>query len=131
MYLLGLGSNINPQDNLAEAIRLLNNYGVVRLTSPALETAPVGQSFHHSFMNQLVIFDCDLLPNLLKIRLQKTETQLGREAKNPARKDKDRTIDIDILYQGNSEHDCLHAELEDSYNQQVQSHWLQQLQLNY
>ncbi|WP_419811424.1 2-amino-4-hydroxy-6-hydroxymethyldihydropteridine diphosphokinase [Bacterioplanoides sp.] len=127
MYLLGLGSNINPQQNLAAAIRHLDDVGRVISVSPALETAPVGNSFQHAFMNQLVIFDSDLLPNLLKIRLQKIEIALGREAKNPARKNKDRTIDIDILYQGNNEQDCLHNKPEDSYNQQVQQLWLKQL----
>ncbi|KZZ50084.1 hypothetical protein A3759_25770 [Thalassolituus sp. HI0120] len=86
----------------------------------------MGDTFHFAFMNQLVILHSEQQPNFLKIKLQNIERALGREAKNPERKEKDRTIDIDILYRSDEMNLCLNAELEDSYNQQVQQLWLEQ-----
>lgn len=127
IYLLGFGSNIDPQHHFARATEQLQTIAQVVAQSPALTTDTVGDTFHFPFMNQLVIIETDLIANLLKLQLQRIEQQLGREPKNPARKQKDRTIDIDILFQGNSIEACLKAPLEDSYNQQIQAAWLQQL----
>lgn len=125
-FLLGLGSNIEPENNLRKALELLQQQGEVVSASPAVATEAVGDTFHFAFMNQLVILHSEQQPNFLKIKLQNIERALGREAKNPERKEKDRTIDIDILYRSDEMNLCLNAELEDSYNQQVQQIWLEQ-----
>lgn len=125
-FLLGLGSNIEPENNLRKALELLQQQGEVVSASPAVTTEAVGDTFHFAFMNQLVILHSEQQPNFLKIKLQNIERALGREAKNPERKEKDRTIDIDILYRSDEMNLCLNAELEDSYNQQVQQLWLAQ-----
>lgn len=125
-FLLGLGSNIEPENNLKKALELLQQQGDVISASPAVTTAAVGDTFHFPFMNQLVILHSEQQPNFLKIKLQNIERTLGREAKTPARKEKDRTIDIDILYRSDELNHCINAELEDSYNQQVQQLWREQ-----
>lgn len=125
-YLLGLGSNIDPESNLNSALELLALQGELVDVSPAITTTPVGNTFQHFFMNQLVILKSEQQANFLKFKLQNIERQLGREEKTPLRKDKDRTIDIDILYKASDCQDCLTARLEDSYNQHVQEIWLQQ-----
>ena len=99
IYLLGLGSNISPQHNLEQAIGRLNCVGEVLTTSPVLITAPVGDTFSGDFGNQLVILTTQLPPTMLKHQLLSIELDMGREPKSPARKTKDRTIDIDILQQ--------------------------------
>lgn len=125
-FLLGLGSNIEPENNLKKTLELLQQQGDVISTSPAVTTAAVGDTFHFPFMNQLVILHTQQQPNFLKVKLQNIERKLGREAKNPARKEKDRTIDIDILYRSDELNHCINVELEDSYNQQVQQLWREQ-----
>jgi len=96
-YLLGLGSNIRPKANLAHALEALTELGDLIGYSPAVFTEPVGETFSQEFGNQLVLLSCDLPAPMLKQRLQRIEEMLGREPKSPARKMRDRTIDIDIL----------------------------------
>lgn len=135
-YLLGLGSNISPQQNLEQAIGQLNRVGDVISTSPVLITAPVGDTFNGDFGNQLVILKTQLPPTMLKHQLLSIELEMGREPKSPARKTKDRTIDIDILQQlpstftrePNQPSDWAMVEWQicDSYYQEVLHYWRQQ-----
>lgn len=124
-FLLGLGSNIQPEQNLPKAQSALEEVGQIATCSPALSTQAVGKSFHQSFHNQLLVFESELPAPLLKQKLQQIEVALGREPKSPARKTKDRTIDIDILGQGNSQQDCLTMPLDEIYYQKVQQAWQQ------
>ena len=59
-FLLGLGSNIDPKENLSRAIDALHSLGEIVDQSPAVFTEPVGDSFTHSFGNQLIIIECNL-----------------------------------------------------------------------
>ncbi|MDF1764388.1 MAG: 2-amino-4-hydroxy-6-hydroxymethyldihydropteridine diphosphokinase [Oleibacter sp.] len=124
-YLLGLGSNLNPQLNINKAIEALSGLGNVVDQSPVLTTPPVGDTFHHEFCNQLVILQSEIPPPLLKHRLQMVEVDLGREPKSPARKTKDRTIDIDIMGQADNHTACRNLPLEEPYYQRVKQQWHQ------
>ncbi|PHS64501.1 MAG: 2-amino-4-hydroxy-6-hydroxymethyldihydropteridine diphosphokinase [Thalassobium sp.] len=126
-YLLGLGSNIDPEQHLLKAREALASLGVIYAESAVLRSAPVGDTFHFEFKNQLLILSSELLPGPLKQRLQQIEVSLGREPKNPSRKVKDRTIDIDILCTAATEADCRHATLEESYYRELQQLWLQEV----
>lgn len=126
-YLLGLGSNIRPDQNLPQALSKLANLGEIIMQSDSIETVTVGHTFHAPFKNQLVIFQCAQAQQQLKKELLNIESQLGREAKTPARREKDRTIDIDILFNADNPLSCLNAPLKDSYDQQVKQHWQTQL----
>ena len=125
-YLLGLGSNISPDINIPSACRALNMLGDVLQVSPVIATTTVGDTFTGPFMNQLVILQTELTEITLKEHLLAIESRHGREAKTPARKIKDRTIDIDILMSAGNATDCLHARLDESYYREVQQHWLQE-----
>ena len=122
-YLLGLGSNLQPQKHLPDAIAELAHLGRITAQSPVINTTPVGDTFHYEFCNQLLVLQSDLLPGPLKQRLQHIEIKLGREPKNPGRKTKDRTIDIDILATADTPDECRQAMLEEPYYQRVQEQW--------
>lgn len=122
-YLLGLGSNIEPQAHLKKAIGALEGIGEVADASPVLVTQPVGDTFHQAFCNQLVVFYSDLPAPMLKQRLLSIETDLGREPKCPSRATRDRTIDIDILGQDSSPEACARLVPEESYYQRVSEVW--------
>ncbi|MBE0482218.1 MAG: 2-amino-4-hydroxy-6-hydroxymethyldihydropteridine diphosphokinase [Bacterioplanes sp.] len=126
-YLLGLGSNIAPLQHLASARQALTQQGELLATSPTVETTPVGEGFSDGFYNQLLVIETDLVAPLLKQRLQRIEEQLGREPKTPARKHRDRPIDIDILAPLSDVNDAYHIELEDSYYATVQQQWRNEL----
>ena len=122
-YLLGLGSNINPTDNLPRAKAALSVITDIVTVSPVMDTPTVGDSFNFPFQNQLMLVRSPLGEPELKQRLLQIETELGREPKSDARKFKDRTIDIDILGSAPEPHTCLQQPLEDSYYSSVREQW--------
>lgn len=124
-YLLGLGSNINPEQHIQQAKTKLKEIGNILALSPCLSTAPVGDSFSESFANQLVVLESSIPAPLLKQKLQAIEVRLGREPKCPSRKSKDRTIDLDILGYANGFSECLSLKPEESYYQKVYEAWHQ------
>jgi len=125
-FLLGLGSNIEPQTHLPAAVTALDELGNVVERSPAIFTEPVGETFNQVFGNQLVVFQSDLPAPMLKQKLQRLEEHMGREPKSPARKTRDRTIDIDILTESEA-HASLRAYVpEESYYAQVNAQWRQE-----
>ena len=125
-YLLGLGSNIEPRKHLEAALEALGRVGSITAASPILTTPPVGETFQQPFCNQLLVLQSHLPAPLLKQKLLAIETALGREPKSPARALKDRTIDIDILGQAASTHDCRQLHPEESYFRRVAVAWQQQ-----
>jgi 2-amino-4-hydroxy-6-hydroxymethyldihydropteridine diphosphokinase len=90
-----LGSNIQPEKNLALAVDLLQQeIKIVRLSS-TWETAPVG-SAGPDFLNLAMLISTSLEAAELKDRvLRPLEAQLGRV--RSADKNEPRTIDLDIL----------------------------------
>lgn len=122
-YLIGLGSNINPEYNLDQAHQRLARLTRMISGSPAVITTPVGDSFHYPFSNQLLIIHSPLDAMDLKRQLQEMEIAQGREPKSPERKHHDRPIDIDILYCADSLPQCLAYEPEDSYFRDVMQAW--------
>ncbi len=122
-YLLGLGSNIAPHQNLTQAQPALAALGELIEQSDIVETPAEGSCFSGSFCNQLIVLHCELPSTMLKQRLQRIEVAMGREPKSPSRKTKDRTIDLDILGQADNPETCRQLPLEDSYYRQVQDYW--------
>jgi 2-amino-4-hydroxy-6-hydroxymethyldihydropteridine diphosphokinase len=97
---ISLGSNIDPEKNLPEAVRRLAAQCRVRTVSPVYETKPVGKTDQPNFMNAAVLVETGLTAGELKSQvLQTIERELGRvrtEDKNAPR-----TIDLDIsLFDG-------------------------------
>lgn len=124
-YLLGLGSNLQPEINLPRACeQLAQQYDLVA-RSPVIATPTEGSGFHYPFRNQLVLIACTLEAGPLKQELLALEAAFGREPKSPERKHHDRTIDVDILISADSADACLNQPLEDRYYQAVMEQWPQ------
>lgn len=96
-YLLGLGSNINPQHNFAAIVRqLLRHFDALHL-SRVLHIPPVGMNSHRDFLNAVAFLETDMEEAALKAICNKIEVELGRDREDPNSKLKDRPADIDIL----------------------------------
>lgn len=125
-YLIGLGSNLHPDKNMIAA-RTAISVQVEELlildASEVLINPPCGNSFHFPFHNQLLVIHSPLSFQQLKAQFEKIEIQLGREAKSPQRKLKDRTIDIDILHQSSSIKGLFNLPIEESYNREIMANW--------
>lgn len=96
-YLLGIGSNIEPHQNIAQIIHsLLDEFPVLTL-SRVLEIPPVGMNSQRDFLNVVVFIKTDYVEIELKSVCNAIETKLGRNRNDPDRKTKDRSADLDIL----------------------------------
>ena len=92
---LNLGSNIQPEINLVQAIKLLRDYGEVQNVSNAWESKSVGAE-GPNYLNACVLFKCPFMQVELKEKIiRPIEAQLGR--KRSENKFAPRTIDIDIV----------------------------------
>ncbi|MFT3894099.1 MAG: 2-amino-4-hydroxy-6-hydroxymethyldihydropteridine diphosphokinase [Anaerolineales bacterium] len=92
---LSLGSNIQPETNLVQAIKLLHEYGEVLKVSSAWESKSVGAE-GPNYLNACVLFKCPLMQVELKENIiRPIEARLGR--KRGENKFASRTIDIDIV----------------------------------
>ena len=90
-----LGSNIQPEQNLPRALKLLRQHVVVEKASGIWETSPVG-SQGPDFLNMAVLVETSLNRRYLKMDvLRRLEAQLGRV--RTQNKYAARTIDIDII----------------------------------
>lgn len=92
---ISLGSNIEPERNLLEAVRRLARHCRLLAVSPVYETQPVGMTEQSNFLNAAVLVETDLTASDLKRQvLQVVEQELGRV--RTANKNAPRTIDLDI-----------------------------------
>lgn len=96
-YLCGLGSNIDPEQNLVRAVtRLLESHDSLWL-SPVIHTRPRGIDTERPFLNALAVVFSPLSPTQLKDHFNQLEEALGRDRSDPLSSRKDRPIDVDIL----------------------------------
>lgn len=95
LYYLSLGSNINPEENLAEAIkRLRNTFQITKISNFYLNSASgfEGGDFINGCIEVgLQEHDFDHINSILK----STEDHFGRDRKQP--KFSDRPLDVDIV----------------------------------
>lgn len=92
---LSLGSNLDKERNLPQAVRLLAAHGRLLAVSAIYETAPVGNPDDPTFFNAAVALETALSPLELKQQvLAAIEQCLGRQ--RSADPNAPRTIDIDI-----------------------------------
>jgi 2-amino-4-hydroxy-6-hydroxymethyldihydropteridine diphosphokinase len=92
---LSLGSNIQPEDYLPRAVRMLKEYGEVKALSSVWESRAVG-SDGPNFLNLCVLFLSGLQPYDLKEQIiRPIEARLGRI--RSVDKNAPRTIDLDIV----------------------------------
>jgi len=96
-FLLGIGSNINPDENFKQIIVLLLNSFPSLSLSRVLRIPPIGMNSHRDFLNTVVFIETSQSEQDLKAICNAIEIKLGRDRNDPARKMKDRPADLDIL----------------------------------
>jgi 2-amino-4-hydroxy-6-hydroxymethyldihydropteridine diphosphokinase len=96
MAYLSLGSNIEPEHNLPEAVAQLAHFGHVKAASSVWQTAPVGFSGQPDFLNAAVLLETKLSAKTLRQQvITQIENSLGRM--RTENKNGPRSIDIDIM----------------------------------
>ncbi|MEX0718000.1 MAG: 2-amino-4-hydroxy-6-hydroxymethyldihydropteridine diphosphokinase [Planctomycetaceae bacterium] len=93
---LALGSNIEPEKNLVEAIRRLARSGTTLAVSRIYQTAPVGPPGQPDYLNAAVLLETPA--SLAEVReriIPEIERALGR-VRVPGNKHAPRTIDVDV-----------------------------------
>lgn len=93
--IIGIGSNINAEENISEMLKLLGNEADVLKVSSLIRTKPIGIENQPYFTNGAVKIQTGLGRKELKKRLKFIEDQLGRDRSGP--KFGPRTIDLDIV----------------------------------
>lgn len=93
---LALGSNIDPERNLAQAVRLLSRHGNVLAVSRVYQTAPIGDAAQPDYLNAAVLLETPIPLSELRGRvIPGIESALGR-VRVPGNRYAPRTIDIDV-----------------------------------
>ena len=97
---LALGSNIDPEQNLPAAVRLLRRYCRVVALSPVYRTPPQGFADQPDFYNMAVqILTTGDPADFKRDALAEIERALGR-VRDPHNRNAPRTIDLDIALWG-------------------------------
>jgi len=96
---VALGSNIQPETHLRQAVAALQTLGRDLRRSHVYQTAPQGYSDQDDFLNMAICLWTDLDLETFKMRLTDLETSLGR-VRDPQNKNAPRTIDLDIALWG-------------------------------
>ena len=92
---IGLGSNIDPEANLEQAVQELKSRFKVSKRSQWTRTKPIGIQDQPDFYNGALLMETELEQQSLKQELKRIEDILGRDRSLP--KFGPRTIDLDIL----------------------------------
>ena len=92
---IGLGSNIDPEVNLEQAVQELKSRFKVSKRSQWTRTKPIGIQDQPDFYNGALLMETELEQQSLKQELKRIEDILGRDRSLP--KFGPRTIDLDIL----------------------------------
>jgi len=96
-FMIGIGSNIEPETNIVQIIeQLLAEFSTLHI-SRVLHIPPVGMNTHNDFLNLAVFIDTDMSEVDLKSICNRIEINQGRDRTDPDRKMKDRCADLDIL----------------------------------
>ena len=92
---IGLGSNIDPEANLEQAVLGLKSRFKVSKRSQWIRTKPIGIQDQPDFYNGALLMETELEQQSLKKELKRIEDILGRDRNLP--KFGPRSIDLDIL----------------------------------
>jgi 2-amino-4-hydroxy-6-hydroxymethyldihydropteridine diphosphokinase len=93
---IGIGSNIEPEQNILQALMQLSRHVVITELSTFYRTKPFDRPGQPLFYNGVVRIDTGIGPRDLKNHvLKKIEKELGR--RRTSDKSASRTIDMDIL----------------------------------
>lgn len=97
--IIGIGSNINADENIRKALDILNFDFHGSSVSKLVKTKPIGIQNQADFVNGAVKIETNLDKNELQTYLKKLEDLLGRD--RTALKFGPRTIDLDIVIWNN------------------------------
>lgn len=92
---IGVGSNIDPAENIMKAFRILARMVIIKNISTVYETEPEGMGDGGLFYNCVIEVDTLLPPNELRTGLRSIENALGRVRSE--NRYADREIDLDII----------------------------------
>ena len=92
---ISLGSNIDPEANLEQAVQELKSRFKVSKRSQWIRTKPIGIQDQPDFYNGALLMETELEQQSLKKELKRIEDIMGRDRSLP--KFGPRTIDLDIL----------------------------------
>ena len=92
---IGVGSNINPEDSIRKAIEAIESEFHVVKSSSFVQTEPVGFKEQDKFLNGALLIETELDADSLKSWLKVLESALGRV--NTDNRYGTRTIDLDII----------------------------------
>ncbi len=93
--IVGIGSNIDPQANIARMLNILKQEMTVVAVSGFQKTSPIGITHQPDFVNGAVKVETHLPENAFRAYLKNLEDRLGRDRSQP--KFGPRCIDLDIL----------------------------------
>lgn len=93
--IIGIGSNINPEENIAEALKILGRENEISKVSKLIKTAPIGITDQPEFLNGAARILTDKERDSFRAYLKDVEDQLKRD--RTAQKYGPRTIDLDIV----------------------------------
>lgn len=96
-YLLGIGSNVAPDQNVPAVLKGLLTIAPQLYLSRVVRTVPEGMQSAHDFLNVVVLLPTTLSAAALKQQTNRIEEALGRDRSAPDRKTRDRPADIDLL----------------------------------
>ena len=93
--IIGIGSNIDAEKNIAEMLQLLKQKVEIISVSSFIQTKPIGITDQSDFTNGAVKIQTELPEKKLKKLLKEIEDQMGRDRSQP--KFGPRCIDLDIV----------------------------------
>jgi 2-amino-4-hydroxy-6-hydroxymethyldihydropteridine diphosphokinase len=97
--IIGIGSNIDAEKNIAQALNNLENEVTVIQISEMLKTKPIGIIDQPDFTNGAIRIETEKSLEELRSSLKMIETRMGRDRSLP--KFGPRIIDLDILIWNN------------------------------
>lgn len=100
LVIVGVGSNINPGENVQKAKELISEKYIIIKSSRFIKTKPIGYKDQDDFLNGGWLIQTSLSQMLFKQFLNGIEDKLGR--KRTDNKNGPRAIDLDVvIWNGN------------------------------
>jgi len=97
--IIGIGSNINAENNIPEMLKLLAAEVEIIQISKMIQTKPIGIAEQADYTNGAVRIRTEMKLETLSLLLKKLEDRMGRDRSQP--KFGPRNIDLDILIWNN------------------------------
>jgi 2-amino-4-hydroxy-6-hydroxymethyldihydropteridine diphosphokinase len=92
---VGVGSNIQPEENIREALRILEEEQTLLSVSAMVETEPIGVTDQPAFINGAVKISTSMAQEEFSAYLKSVEDRLKRDRTKP--RFGPRTIDLDVV----------------------------------